>query len=348
MKYKKIIVGALLGVSALSIAGFFYKELSLDKLNLKLTDISGSRTALTDTIEGVVSKSIGKGSTIKINKDEITLSDLTDVDDEFLLTREEINKNKEFYKKMKGYNRSEVIENKGEKIFARIKNNNIYIYKDIDNKVQEIIIPLEEKECNLASKSSLVIINLLKSDNGILYGVLEFIDNYGEYNSNLIEMDVNKKNYKSYNINNDSSNIYAMTDKNDLYVSNTNELFKYDYKTGKYNSIIKFDQSVRFNKGYFYFLNPAEPGHLRTISAINLESGKITECGYADNEKYGTSILDIAIKGNKVYKIYTTLERAYYDKMNYIIEVLNLDDKSILYKGNLELNKKFGFNLDIK
>ena len=34
--------------------------------------------------------------------------------------------------------------------------------------------------------------------------------------------------------------------------------------------------------------------------------------------------------------------------MNYIIEVLNLDDKSILYKGDLELNKKFGFNLDIK
>lgn len=342
MKYKKIIISTLLGVSALSITGFFYKELSLDKLNLRLTDISGSRSALTDTIEGVVSKSIGKGSTIKINKDEITLSDLRDVDNEFLLTKEDINKNKKFYKKMKGYNRSEVIENKGEKIFARIKNNNIYIYKGVDNKVQEIIIPLEEKERNLANESEFVRLDLLKSDNGILYGILNCSNISSEGNSNLIEMDVNKKNYKVYNIENDSSNFYAMTDKNDLYVSNSNELFKYDYKIEKYNSIIKFDKSLTFNKGYFYFSNPAEAGQLRTISAINLESGKIIECGYANNE-----ILDIAIKGNKVYKIYTALEHTY-DKMNYIIEVLNLDDKSILYKGDLELNKKFGFNLDIK
>lgn len=341
MKYKKIIIGVLLGVSALSITGAFYKELSLDKLNLRLTDISGSRSALTDTIEGVVSKSIGKGSTIKINKDEITLSDLRDVDNEFLLTKEEINKNKEFYKKMKGYNRSEVIENKGEKIFARIKNN-IYIYKGVDNKVQEIIIPLEEKEYNLVNESEFVRLDLLKSDNGILYGILNCSNISGDYNSNLIEIDISKKNYKTYNVKDASSNFYAMTDKNELYVSRGNELLKYDYKAGKYNSIIKFDQSLTFNKGYFYFSNPAEAGQLRTISAINLESGKIIECGYANNE-----ILDIAIKGNKIYKIYTALEHTY-DKMNYIIEVLNLDDKSILYKGDLELNKKFGFNLDIK
>ncbi|MFR5266785.1 hypothetical protein [Clostridium sp.] len=342
MKYKKIIIGVLLGVSALSITGAFYKELSLDNLNLRLTDISGSRSALTDTIEGVVSKSIGKGSTIKINKDEIILSDLRNVDDEFLLTKEDINKNKEFYKKMKGYNRSGVIENKGEKIFTRIKNNNIYIYKDIDDKVHEIIIPFEEKERNLVNKSEVTIIELLKSNNGIVYGILTFINISGDYNSNLIEIDISKKNYKTYNVKDASSNFYAMTDKNELYVSRGNELLKYDYKAGKYNSIIKFDRSIRFNKGYFYFSNPAESGQLRTISAINLESGKIIECGYANNE-----ILDIAIKGNKVYKIYTALEHTY-DKMNYIIEVLSLDDKSILYKGDLELNKKFGFNLDIK
>ncbi|WP_055069777.1 hypothetical protein [Clostridium massiliamazoniense] len=348
MKYKKVIIGVLLGVSALSITGVFYKELSLDKLNLRLTDISGSRSALTDTIEGVVSKSIGKGNTIKINKDEITLSNLTDVDDEFLLTREEINKNKEFYKKMKGYNRSEVIENKGEKIFARVKNNNIYIYKGIDNKVQEIIIPLEEKERNLTNKSEFVGIELLKSDNGILYGVLNCSNIHGDYNSNLLEMNVNKKNYKAYNIKNDSSNIYAMTDKNDLYVSNGNELFKCDYKTGKYNSIIKFDQSVRFNEGYLYFLNSEDANKARAISAINLESREIIECGYAAIEQYWSEIPDITIRDDKIYKIDNISKYTDDNKRSYIIEVLNSKDKSILYKGNLELSGNSRANLEVK
>lgn len=348
MKYKKIIIGVLLGVSALSITGFFYKKLSLDKLNLKLTDISGSRTALTDTIEGVVSKSIGKGSTIKINKDEITLSDLTDVDDEFLLTREEINKNKKVYKKMKGYNSSNLIENKGEKIFARIKNNNIYIYKGVDNKVQEIIIPLEEKERDLANKFEFVRMELLKSDNGILYGILDFNNIYGDHNSNLIEMDVNKKNYKAYNIENDSSNIYAMTDKNDLYVSRGDELFKCDYKNGKYNSIIKFDQSVRFNEGYLYFANLGEGDKVQNFSAINLENGEIIECGYDPISEYWRDFPYISIKNDKVYKINDISGLTNNNKTNYSIEVLSSKDESILYKGNLELSENSRINLEVK
>lgn len=360
MNYKKIILATLVGISTLSFITFFNNDTHKENINLKFTDIYGDRKELDKEISATISTSYGKGRDINVTKNKVILTDDFDFDSELMQKKEDIIKNKKFYKNAKGYAISNMIENNEEKLYGKLikDSGSINIYQLKNNDFKEFKIPLNKKDLQMIKTNEQSYLRLIGESGSKFYAALIIQNLYGNVLKRLlIEIDSEKYSYKSLelNVSDPALDTYYFMNNNKVYFCNTFSLYTVDFVNNKFNKLMSFESflgdqdSLLFDKNYFYAFHQELPNK-RTLSAFNLATGDIIDCGKIDDDQFFN--ISATLKGNKLYKIYAKPETGEeYDgdveKTNMIIEISDIKEKKILYKGDLEINKNINVNLKV-